>query len=83
VKKTTAARDIQIGDIVDLECDPFADPKGEHVQFECEYQTVCSVEHESPECVAIGFEGFDIVAFPPDHRLITCPCDRQAVAENH
>lgn len=54
------------GDLVDLENDKYADPKGNPL-LECEYVTVDSIERESPECIAVYFRGFDMVGFPPDH----------------
>ena len=62
--------ELQPGDMVDLEGDTYADPKHDHVAFEFEYQTVETVERETPDCVAVWFEGFDCVGFPPDHRVI-------------
>ena len=58
---------LQEGDLVDLEKDPFADPKGDHPQFEDELYKVVDITVETPNCIAIAFEGFDIVGFPPDH----------------
>jgi hypothetical protein len=60
---------IQIGDLIDLKGDCFADPNGAHTQFESEYVQVVSVEIETADCIAIGFEGFDLVGFPHDHLL--------------
>jgi hypothetical protein len=67
---TVAVKDLRIGDAVDLEGDPYADPNQENPALECEYQQVYSVERETGDCVAVGFDGFDIVGFPPDH-LVT------------
>lgn len=64
-----AAKDVKEGDLVDLEGDTYADPDRDHPAFESEFQTVMEVEHETPECVAIGFDGFDVVGFPVDHVL--------------
>jgi hypothetical protein len=63
------AIDLEDGDLVDLEGDEYADPNRDHIEFECEYQVVCFHELETKDCVAIGFEGFDIVGFPPCHML--------------
>lgn len=63
------AADLSIGDAVDLEGDVFADPLRANPTFEFEYAEVCDVIHETPQCVAIGFEGFDVVGFPPNHVL--------------
>lgn len=60
---------IRAGDLVDLRGDPFADPKHDHALFQFELAEVVEIEQETPSCVAIGFEGFDIVGFPTDHLL--------------
>ena len=57
------------GDLVDLQHDPFADPQSRHPLFEFEGAVVSSVERETPSCVAVCFEGFDVVGFPAHHRL--------------
>lgn len=62
------AKDIQVGMMVDLECDPYADPEGDHPVYECELSLVCEVEHETPTCTLIHFDGSS-VGFPPDHEL--------------
>lgn len=72
IETTCRIRDLKPGDMVDLEGDPFADPGGENTTahgFDCELATVMEVDHETPACTAIGFEGFDIVGFPPDHTV--------------
>ncbi len=66
---TVAAKDVRIGDLVDLEGDTYADPRHDHAALASLYQTVCEVERETETCVAIGFEGFDLVGFPPDHPM--------------
>jgi len=63
---------IEPGDLIDLEHDRFANPDGLHVQFESELAQVIFVEMETPECLVIGFEGFDIVGFPRYHLLNVC-----------
>ncbi|KKL89018.1 hypothetical protein LCGC14_1918920 [marine sediment metagenome] len=58
------------GDLIDLAGDPYADPDDEHANwFESEYLKVVQIIRETPKCVAIGFEGFDLVGFPVDHIL--------------
>lgn len=57
------------GDRVDLEGDRYADPEGNNAVLQCEYVEVICVEQETPECVAIGFECFDMVGFPTHHKL--------------
>ncbi len=62
------AKDIEIGALVDLEGNIFADPKRQNPVFECEYQEVIEIELETPECVLIHFAGAS-VGFPVDHEL--------------
>lgn len=63
------AKDVKVGDLVDLEGDPYADPDSDILYFQDQYMEVGEVDQETPECVAIGFEGFDLVGFPTDHEL--------------
>ena len=63
------AEHLRPGDLVDLEADSYADPKHDHPLFPFELQTVANVIRETPNCVAVGFEGFDVVGFPPEHFL--------------
>lgn len=56
------------GDLVDLAGDIYADPDNSP-ELDSEYQTVGSVEQETPECVAVSFEGFDLVGFPTGHMV--------------
>ena len=63
------AHQIQPGDLIDLEGDPFADPRRDNCFLRCELALAMEVEQETPECVAIGFEGFDVVGFPTNHML--------------
>lgn len=58
-----------VGDLVDLEGDAFADPTGSNVQFLAVYQTVASIERETADCIAVGFESFDVVGFPLKHHV--------------
>lgn len=57
------------GDMVDLSNDPHADRAGGNPALEMELQLVADVEVETLECVAVGFEGFDVVGFPTTHLL--------------
>jgi hypothetical protein len=60
--------ELRVGDLVDLEGDPYADPRRDPMNcFEFELAEVASVERETADCVAVGFEGFDVVGFPPHH----------------
>ena len=60
---------LNVGDLVDLEGDPYADPNHTNPAFPFEYAEVCEIERETPNCIAVGFEGFDVVGFPPDHTV--------------
>jgi len=75
--KTKRAGEIRPGDIVDLEGDPIADPDGDNACFECEYQTVCQVDRETPDCVVIYLEGASGYGFPPDHPIKLDPDGRR------
>jgi hypothetical protein len=66
--QTRKAIDLRPGDFVDLEGDKYADPDNANVTYEFEYQEVCEVTKETPQCVAVGFDG-SLVGFPPDHLL--------------
>ena len=65
--KLPASR-IRVGDMIDLERDPHADPRGDNVMLQSELAVVATVEDEGA-AIAIGFEGFDVVGFPR-HRLL-------------
>jgi len=65
-----AAKDIEVGDLVDLEFDQYANPSGDNAYFESEYGEVVDIEVElDGSCITIYFEGFDGVGFPPYHIL--------------
>lgn len=64
------SRDLQVGDLVDLQDDKYADPLGYNMILEFELQEVCEVEIDGDDCIAVAFEGFDTVGFPPDHKLV-------------
>lgn len=66
---TLSAADVQVGDLVDLEGDQFAAGADKANVFECELQQVVHVERETDACVAIGFDGVDIIGFPVDHKM--------------
>jgi hypothetical protein len=68
-------QDLREGDMVDLEGDPYADAETDcedcqtiHDMFAYEFSIVFSVEQETPECVAVGFD-HDVVGFPTNHTL--------------
>lgn len=71
------ATEIRVGDLIDLEGDEYADHLHEPCDmcvdrnpdlFKMEYQEVRTVDYETPDCVAIGFD-FDVVGFPTWHLL--------------
>lgn len=64
---TKAVEDLVPGDKVDLEGDSFADPDRDNPFLACEYVEVTEVKQETPNCVAVTFEGFDQVGFPRGH----------------
>lgn len=68
-----AISDLRIGDAIDLEGDPIADPDRDTILFQCELVTVASYIRETPQCVAIGIEGVDVIGFPPEHRVQRMP----------
>lgn len=59
--------ELRPGDLVDLEGDAFADPEYRNPAFPFELAAVAAVERETFDCVAVAFEGFDVVGFPPSH----------------
>lgn len=63
------ATEVKVGDMIDLEGDTYADPARDHPWMEDEYAIVAEVDYETSECVAIGFESFDLVGFPIHHPL--------------
>lgn len=58
--------ELQVGDLVDLEHDPFADSE-KHPEFEFELQEVEAIEVETPQCTAVYFASAPCIGFPPDH----------------
>jgi hypothetical protein len=63
-------RDLRVGDRVDLEKDPFADPRSDNPSFSFEYALVMDVEAETSTCVCVYIDGVDAFGFPPDHEII-------------
>ncbi len=59
------------GDRIDLEGDPYADPKGGtfHGLHESMYGFVESVEQETKGCVRVDFQDSPSVGFPAEHEL--------------
>lgn len=65
--KTKPVSELKPGDLVDLQGDKYADPNNDHPELEFELQVVDAVERETDTCIAIWFDDFDCVGFPPDH----------------
>lgn len=64
-----AVADLSVGDLVDLEGDPYADPgKDSMSPFIYEYERVDNVERETADCIRIDFNSTSI-GFPPNHLL--------------
>lgn len=73
-----AVTDLRVGDLVDLEGDPYADPghgnPDHHCGYEFELTHVGDLfgdrpgEHETANCYRLDYEG-GACGFPPDHRL--------------
>ncbi len=61
-------KELQIGDLVDLENDPFADPDHSNPMYPFEYQTICAIEVENPDCICVYFDG-STCGFPTDHMV--------------
>ena len=69
----TPVQSIRVDDRVDLESCPYLK---HHATAIWEYAVVGHVEQETPECVAIGYEGIDVVGYPTGTLLnvvIQCP----------
>ena len=66
--------ELRCGDLVDLQGDKYADQASDKPALEFEYATVCYIERETPDCIAIGFDGFDLIGFPPGHAVPVAPC---------
>lgn len=61
--------ELKLGDLVDLEGDPYADTSEDWKHYhECEYGVVEGVEQETSDCVRVDFEHLS-VGFPLDHLL--------------
>lgn len=63
---TKRADAVVIGDRLDLEGDRYADPESENVSHRHEYAEVMTRDLETPECVALGGDGW-WVGFPVAH----------------
>lgn len=64
--------ELEPGDRVDLEDDPFADPRADpdpepHSIWSMEYGEVSGIDRETPDRVRVDFENGPSVGFPVDH----------------
>lgn len=59
--------DVKEGDLLDLHGDQYADPEADNTLLKSELAQVVEVNHETPRCISLGIEGFDLVGFPPHH----------------
>lgn len=59
--------ELREGDLVDLESCPYLK---DHPTAPFEFATVSSVENETPDCIAIGYEGIDTVGYKPSQLLL-------------
>ena len=80
VMNATRADALRPGDICDLEGDAYADPACTHPAYVFEYATVCEVERETADCVAVSFESGPTIGFPPDHEVKRDPDMRHDTA---
>jgi hypothetical protein len=64
----TAVRDLKPGDMVDLQNDPYADPRGDHIEYEFELAVVAELTYEGSGCIVVEFNE-STVGFPPDHQV--------------
>lgn len=53
--------DIKVDDRVDLKSCPYLH---DHSSAEYEYAIVSAIEKETPECIAISYEGIDTIGYP-------------------
>jgi hypothetical protein len=60
--------ELVIGDMVDLENDPIADPNGDHPEFKFTFLEVREIEKESETCICLSFDNFTC-GFPLDHEV--------------
>jgi len=66
---------LRIGQRVDLECDPVADPgdESDHPEFAYEFEVVKSMERETEDCVCVYFESGFTCGFPVSHDVDVDP----------
>ena len=61
------AKDIKVGDMVDLSSCPYLN---KHASADFEYAEVVEVEQETPNCTRISYDGIDSVGYKPDQELV-------------
>lgn len=61
-----AAKFLVVGMLVDLESCPYL-KNTPYAQYM--YGQVCEVERETSDCVAVGYEGIDVIGYPVDAKL--------------
>lgn len=64
-----AIKDLQSGDLVDLQGDKHADPQSDVVSYKFEYAEVEAVVRETRQCYVVHFCGDKSCGFPPDHEV--------------
>lgn len=62
-------KDLNPGDLIDLEGDPYADPNSDILAFKYEYAMVDAIDHETGNCTAVWILGVDCFGFPPAHTV--------------
>lgn len=60
--------ELKIGDLVDLENDPFADDE-KNPEFEFEFQEIEAIKIETPHCTVVYFVNAPCIGFPPNHEV--------------
>lgn len=66
--------DLRVGDLIDLEGDPYADPKTDpstepHPFWTYEYAKVDDLDLETDDCLRVDFENGPSCGFPIDHQV--------------
>ena len=64
------AKDLLAGDRCDLEGDEYADPARDKPALVSEFQVVQFIDLGFDGSVDVGFDGFDVVCYPQDHRVL-------------
>lgn len=82
------ADQLKVGQRVDLQCDPVADPDGydyardgegsgsQHPEWAFEFETVAEIEYEPhpvEPAICVTFESGFVCGFPPDHEVEVDP----------